>query len=142
MLFDGNYGFNMNYMNMDNSVKNEVNILNPYESFIRGNSFKDEYIPYKKYSYLELKPTNNKEKLLFNIMSLNFIINDLNLYLDLNADDKEMFNLFKKYVKEEQELIDQYKKEYGPLTLEDTIGNNYNWNTDFSWDNKRGDIYV
>ena len=23
-----------------------------------------------------------------------------------------------------------------------SIGNNYNWNTNFSWDNKRGDIYV
>ena len=140
MLFDGNYGFNMNYM--DNSVKNEVKILNPYESFIRGNSFKDEYIPYKKYSYLELKPTNNQEKLLFNIMSLCFIINDLNLYLDLNSNDKDVFNLFKKYIKEEQALIEQYKNEYGPITLNDTIGNNYNWNTNFSWDNKRGDMYV
>ena len=140
MLFDGNYGFNMNYM--DNSVKNEVKILNPYESFIRGNSFNDEYIPYKKYSYLELKPTNNQEKLLFNIMSLCFIINDLNLYLDLNSNDKDVFNLFKKYIKEEQALIEQYKNEYGPITLNDTIGNNYNWNTNFSWDNKRGDMYV
>ena len=139
MLFDDNYGFNMNMVDF---TKNSNNILSPYEAFLRGNSFKDEYQTYKKYSFLKLNPTTKREKLLYEIMSLCFIINDLNLYLDLHSDDKEMFNLFKKYIKDEEALEKQYINEFGPITLNDTIGNKYNWLNDFPWENKRGDMYV
>ncbi len=135
MLFDTDE-FTINMDIKDN------NILSPYESFLRGNSFKDEYMPYKKYTYLKLNPTTKEEKLLYEIMSLCFIINDLNLYLDLHNDDKETFKLFKRYIDEEKKLKDKYIKEYGPLTLEDTLGNNFNWINDFPWENKRGDMYV
>ena len=120
MLFDDNFNINMDFMNVNAKEDKTSNILSPYESFLRGNSFKDEYLPYKNYTYLKLNPTTKEEKLLYEIMSLCFIINDLNLYLDLHSDDKEVFLLFKKYVEEEKTLIDKYNKEVGPLTLNDT----------------------
>lgn len=141
MLFDNNYGFDMGFMNMSNDEINNKNILSPYESFLKGNSFKDEYDPYKNYTYMKIKPNNNKEKLLFEIMSLCFIVNDLNLYLDLHSDDKEAFNLFKKYLEEEKALTERYVKEYGSLTL-DEVNNTYNWPQDMPWESTRGDIYV
>ena len=142
MLFDNNYGFDMNFMNTPNEkYDDKKEILNPYESFLRGNSFKDEYSPYKKYTYINITPTNNKEKLLWDIMSLCFIINDLNLYLDLNSNDKEALNLFKKYNEEEKKLKEKYVKLYGPLTLNE-VTTSYNWPEDMPWQNNRGDIYV
>lgn len=140
MLFDSNYGFTNNFIPINN--ENKVDILSPYESFLRGNSFKDEYNPYKNYTFKKLKPNNNKEKILYEIMSLCFIINDLNLYLDLHSDDKDAFNLFKQYIEEENRLKEKYIKEYGPLTLNDVVGPKYNWLNDMPWENIRGDIYV
>ena len=141
MFFDDDYNFDMDIMNIT-AKDNTTNILSPYESFLRGNSFKDEYLPYKKYTYLKLNPTNKEEKLLYEIMSLCFIINDLNLYLDLHSDDKQVFELFKKYVREEKALEEKYINEFGPLTLNDTLGKTFNWIEDFPWENKRGDLYV
>ena len=144
MLFDNNYGFDMNFMGTNNLTNNEdkVNILSPYESFLRGNSFENEYDSYKNYTYKKVNPTTKEEKLLYEIMSLDFIINDLNLYLDLHSEDKETFKLFKKYLEEEKSLIIKYTKEYGPLELNDTTNTKYNWLNNMPWNNTRGDMYV
>ncbi len=112
------------------------------EGFIHGNMFKDEYKGYKNYQVKTPKAKTEQEAYLYKIMELEFAINDLNLYLDLHNDDKETFKLFKRYIDEEKKLKDKYIKEYGPLTLEDTLGNNFNWINDFPWENKRGDMYV
>ena len=56
MLFDDN-----NYTFATNETKDNI-ILSPYESFLRGNAFKDEYLPYKKYTYLKLNPISKEEK--------------------------------------------------------------------------------
>lgn len=70
-------------------------------------------------------------------------INDLNLYLDLNPDDKEIFNLFKKYVKEEEKLTKEYESKFGPLTLKGDVGMKYDWLcSPWPWDNKGGSMYV
>ncbi len=142
MLFDDNYNFGMEFINTMSKNDKFSDILSPYESFLRGNSFKDEYLPYKKYTFLKIKPTTRKEKLLYEIMSLCFIINDLNLYLDLHNNDQNAFDLFKKYIDEERALEDKYIKEFGPITLNDTIGSKYTWLDDFAWENNRGDLYV
>ena len=43
MLFDNDYGFDMNFMGMPTNDEN--NILSPYESFLKRNAFKDLYDP-------------------------------------------------------------------------------------------------
>ena len=60
---------------------------------------------------------NQRQEMLEKIMSLEFSINDLALYLDTHPDDKKALCLHNRYCKECQELKDKYQKVYGPLTI-------------------------
>lgn len=143
MLFENNdFDMNLDLFIADIDMK-KVKLYEPMEGFLRGNMFKDEYMPYKNLTYFKLNPKSEEEKLLYNIMALSFAINDLNLYLDLNPDDKEIFNLFKKYVKEEEKLTEEYESKFGPLTLKGDAGMKYDWLcSPWPWDNKGGSMYV
>ena len=135
--FDTNLAFFMPYINQS------VKLYDPMEGFLRGNMFKDEYLPYKNLTYFKLNPTCEKERALYKLMAYSFAINDLNLYLDLHPDDKEMFETFKKYVKEKEKLCKEYEKNYGPLEITDTTGSKYNWiDSPWPWDNIGGSMYV
>ena len=144
MLFEDNdFDINMAFFIPDVNFSRTVNLLSPMEGFLRGNMFQDEYEPYKKLTYFKLVPCDEKERLLYQVMALSFAINDLNLYLDLHPDDKEVFSLFKKYVEEEKVKSEEYVKKYGPLEVIDTIGSKFNWiNSPWPWDEKGGSMYV
>ena len=76
-------------------------------------------------------------------MALSFAINDLNLYLDLHPDNKEVLDLFKKFVREEKELSSEYVKKYGPLEVTEIMGNKFNWiDSPWPWENRGGSMYV
>ena len=54
-----------------------------------------------------------------------------------------MFELFKKYVKEEEDMCQSYVKKYGPLEVTETMGGKFNWlNSPWPWDTKGGSMYV
>ena len=144
MLFEDNdFDINMAFFIPDVNFSRDVNILNPMEGFLRGNMFQDEYEPYKNLTYFKLYPKDEKEKLVYQVMAYSFAINDLNLYLDLHPDNKEVFNLFKKYVQEEKELSQEYVKKYGPLEVTEVLGSKYDWlNSPWPWDNRGGSMYV
>lgn len=144
MLFnEDNFDINVSFVEMpDFLIKEKKCILSPVEGFLKGNMFADQYESYKNYSIEKLCPKSDKEKLLFNIMALDFAINDLNLYLDLNNDDEYVFNLFKKYIYEKEKLEKEYEKLYGPLSLDDTIGCQYDWLNNWPWEKSGGDLYV
>ena len=109
MLFEDNdFDINMAFFIPDVDFSRTLNVVSPMEGFLRGNMFKDEYEPYKNLTYFKLNPSNDKERLLYQVMAYSFAINDLNLYLDLHPDNKGMLDLFKKYVKEEKELCNEY----------------------------------
>ena len=59
-----------------------------------------------------------KNKMLHQIMALDFAINELALYLDTHNDDEKALCLHNRYCKECKELKDKYQKVYGPLTIE------------------------
>ena len=104
------------------------------DGYIYGNMFKDEYVPYKNYSVYRLNGKDEKERLKLKIMEETFIINDLNLYLDIHPNDEDMFNEFKKH----NELLEEYKNEYeniySSLCLSG-IKNKYNWiNSPWPWE--------
>lgn len=143
MLFEDNdFDINMAFFIPDVNFNN-VNILSPKEGFLRGNMFRDEYEPYKNLTYFKLEPRDEKEKMLYQIMALSFALNDLNLYLDLHPDEKQVLDLFKKYVAEKNELCQVYVKKYGPLEVSQTSGNKFNWiNSPWPWDGKGGSMYV
>ncbi len=130
---------NQNYYNDMNSNK----LYSSKEGFLRGNMWVNEYVPYKGMNYMNLVPTCEREALLYKIMEIDFAINDLNLYLDLHPEDYEVYNQFKKYVTECIRLKDDYSKKYGPLSLEETTKEKYNWiNNPWPWDKTGGSMYV
>ena len=144
MLFEDNdFDINMAFFIPDVDFSRTVNILSPMEGFLRGNMFQDEYEPYKNLTYFKLNPKDEREKLLYQLMALSFAINDLNLYLDLHPDDKEILDLFKKYVSEEKIVCSEYVKKYGPMEVTEVTGNKFNWiNSPWPWDKKGGSMYV
>ena len=153
MFFDGNdFDFGMPmipeeitfYKEDNNSMyNNDSKLVSTKEGFLRGNMFADLYDPYKDMTYLPIRPKNEREELMYKIMEYDFAINDLNLYLDLNPEDSEMYENYKMYVKKCMELKDEYSKKYGPLTIDQVDSNMYKWEDDpWPWENKGGSMYV
>ena len=58
MLFDDNIGFmtfDLGSSYSNNLKENKLsNVLNPEEGFLRGNMYKDEFKPYKNYTYRKM----------------------------------------------------------------------------------------
>ncbi len=57
-----------------------------------------------------------KTELLKCIQSYKFAAYDMLLYLDTHPDDKKAFEMFKQLVNKTKALIEEYEKEYGPLS--------------------------
>ena len=110
---------------------NQKNIYDPYNGFIRGNLFPDLYNSYKITNPYNIEPMNDQAKLLTEIDSLCFALTDLNLYLDVNRNDKDIIKLYNDYSKRKQNLLYEYQKKYGPITLDSEALNTNPW----SWDN-------
>ena len=108
---------------------NDIDILyDPKTGFLKGNMFKSLYKPYKNYNFKKLN-------LLYKIMMYSFALNDLNLYLDIHQDDKDIFNIFKSYSEKLNMLTKEYVDKYNALTACD-ITNDYNYPNDFPWEVK------
>ncbi len=119
-------GIPYNYMG-DTSYIVPNNTSDPYYGFISGNMFENLYEPYKNYKVSELSPSSDKEALLWQLMQYSFAITDLNLYLDVNPDDKKAFKLFSEYSNIYKELSNKYVSLYGPLDVCDVNGL-WSWN--------------
>ena len=119
--------FNSNFNISDKNSLNVTNLVNPKEGFLRGNLFNNLYDPYKNYQYGSLKPTNQKEELLYNILMYKFALTELNLYLDNYPNNTQMISLYNQYLTEEKKLCNQYEKNYGPLTTDSENIENNNW---------------
>ena len=129
-LYDlkNNY-FNINEINYDN---NKLDIKN---GFYLGNIFTSSYKPYKNYEPKRINAYSEQEKMLLRIYELDFIVNDLGLYLDLNPNDTNTFLLFKKSANELNLLKNKYNKTYQVLDLCNDTNNNYTWfNNPWPWD--------
>ncbi len=144
MLFDNNdFDINMTFFMPDLKTNRDSKTWEPTEGFLRGNMFKDEYVPYKNLTFFKLNPQTEKEKMLYKVMALSFAVNDFNLYLDLHPGDKELFGLFKNYLNEYEKLCKDFEQIYGPLEITGTKGNKYNWiDSPWPWDNEGGSMYV
>ncbi len=70
----------------------------------------------------------SKHELQKKLQSYNFAAYDMLLYLDVNADDKKAFEIFKGLVMKTKELEKEYEKKYGPLSPYNSIySNSFNW---------------
>lgn len=132
-----------NYFNIDNqffnsSSKQDLDLYDPYEGFIRGNMYKNLYDPYKINSPYEIKPMNEQAEMLTYIDALCFACIDLSLYLDIFPNNKDAINLFNKYNSQKKNLMDNYQEKFGPLTLDSDALNAYPWawnERPWPWDN-------
>ena len=117
-----------NYVN----GKNNLNLYNPYEGYLRGNAYKDEYKPYKNYKVAKLNINSEKEEMMINIGQYSFMMHDLNLYLDVHPNDIDALNKFNEYRNKVNELITNYEGKYGPISVKGNILNN----VPFAWEEK------
>ncbi len=157
MLFDDNNVnldlalFNLSNLNIpQNNIVSKVNNMNlstkfltAKEGFLKGNMFKDEYLPYKNLTYLDIRPKSDREAKLYNVMQYAFAINDMNLFLDTHPTDKDALHYLEELIKEEKDAKKEYMEKYGPLTVTKTKGEEFKWiDNPWPWEEFRGDIYV
>ena len=133
-----NYQYvNYDWYNMNRMYQpNNLSLYNPEEAIIRGNLFKDLYKDYKDYKPRKPQLRTEQERKLFEIQSLCFAAHELNLYLDLHPEDQSMLRLMNDYIIKKDQLVKDYEKKYGPLTLNST-GNqtSFNWvNNTWPWE--------
>ena len=53
------------------------------------------------------------------LMALDFVVKELNLYLDTHKDDAEAFEMLKTYIELLKKYRNEYVRKYGPLKVED-----------------------
>ena len=132
-----NYDFynDMNLLNGYMPYTNNLDLFNPYEGFLKGNAFKDQYIPYKDYIVAKINFNSEQEEWLFNISEYEFMMHEMNLYLDVNPTDKDILNKFNEYRNKTNELVMQYERKYGPLIINDNDNRSFNWINKWPWVN-------
>ena len=114
----------------------ELDLFNPYEGYLKGNAFRDQYIPYKNYPIMKANFNSEKEELMFNISEYAFMMHEMNLYLDINPNNIEARNKFNEYRNKMDELIKKYERKYGPLMVNDSETNpSFNWVSKWPWVN-------
>lgn len=80
----------------------------------------------------------NKEKMLKELMSLDFSINDFSLYLDTHPNDAKALQKHCEYTTKYNKLKEEYQKNYGPLTIYfNSNDNTWEW-IDEPWPWERG----
>ena len=131
---NGNVMNDMNMYNMPdmfNMGPNNTlnNLAQPKVALDRGNLFNNLYDSYKNYRYRELRPSNKREELLLNILMHNFALTELDLYLDVKPNDTNMVSLYNQYLTNKKNLVNEFEKNFGPLTLDGmNMGtNDWNW---------------
>lgn len=68
-------------------------------------------------------------------MALDFVIRELNLYLDTHPDDREAFETLQKCIRMRAEGHKRYTEQYGPVTVSDlACADVYDWlNAPWPW---------
>ncbi|MDD3392274.1 MAG: spore coat protein CotJB [Bacilli bacterium] len=129
------------YPFLNNNKQNiSLKLYDPYEGYIRGNMFSDIYSNYKINTPFYINPLNDQANLLTYIDMYSFAAHDLNLYLDIFPDNKEVIDLYNQYKQESNRLTKEYENKYGPLSLNSEFLNKYPWqwiNTPWPWDFER-----
>ena len=62
------------------------------------------------------------------LMAIDFVAKELELYLDTHADDSEAFNMYQTFLALSKEAHNRYVQHYGPICQNDMLGkNSYCW---------------
>ena len=124
-------GNNMNYYLAHGP--SGLELFQPFEAYTKGNLFKNLYQGYKNFKPARIKVNGERDEEMLNIGQMAFSAHELNLYLDNYPNDKEALDMFNKYRKMANDLIRNYERRYGPLTVSGEI----NQNTPFKWESEK-----
>ena len=105
----------------------------PKEGLDRGTLYPGLELPFKNnFDVRKLESDQSNE-----LMSYNFAINELALYLDTHIDDEEATMLYNQLVSSYNKMRSDYVKTHGPIGHFDETGNKtYSWtNTPWPWEN-------
>ena len=124
------------YFNMPKyDIPKSDDVLDPAMGLSLGNMYKDEYKPYKNLKQVKLMATSEHDKMLLKIQELDFALNDLQLKLDVDPDNRDLYELFKTYALELKKLCEEYAKRYQPLELIKDTNGSYTWyKNPWPWD--------
>ena len=110
-----------------------LELYQPYEGYIKGNLFKNLYQGYKNYKPSRIRVNGERDEMLLNVGQMSFAAHELNLYLDNYPNDKEALDMFNKYRKMSNDLIRNYERRFGPLTVSGEVNNNI----PFRWESEK-----
>ena len=71
---------------------------------------------------------NEKQRMMKRVQMFDFILDELNLYLDTHPNDKNALDYFTQYQYLKNDAVNQYEARFGPLRAEDSMGEDY-----FDW---------
>ena len=76
------------------------------------------------------------------LQALEFVVLELNIYLDTHKDDTEAFNLLKQFSAMEKAAKAAYESKYGPITKEAAAaGSSYQWLSDpWPWNYAQNEV--
>lgn len=101
------------------------------EALSRGTLFPGLDLP-----FMNIVNKNVKNTPLTEMMAIDFVADELELYLDTHCDDKEAFAMYQTFLALRQEARERYVKLCGPVTQEDMLCmDSYAWlNNPWPWD--------
>ena len=70
------------------------------------------------------------------MMAIDFVADELELYLDTHNDDSEAFAMYQTFLALKKEVRSRYTKQFGPISQDDLLGaKRYSWPDDpWPWD--------
>lgn len=108
------------------------------EALSNGTLFPGLNLPF----HLAVEGSTLPDTPLAELQALEFVVQELNLYLDTHKDDTEAFNLFKQFSAMEKAARAAYESKYGPVTLQGAAaGDSYKWLSDpWPWNYAQNEV--
>jgi len=118
----------MAYVPVQQSVKPSYESC---EALSRGTLFPGLDLP-----FMNMVNNNLAVTPLTEMMAIDFVADELELYLDTHKDDREAFSMYQTFLALKKEAHERYVKHYGPICQEDMLGmNSYDWvNGPWPWE--------
>lgn len=106
----------------------------PGEALSRGTLFPGLDLPFMNIVNPDLPVTPMTE-----LMAIDFVTDELALYLDTHAEDREAFDLYQSFLALAAEAHQRFVEQCGPITKSDQLGmNRYAWlDGPWPWDYQR-----
>lgn len=101
------------------------------EALSRGTLFPGLDLP-----FMNMVNKNHDDTPLSELMAIDFVTDELELYLDTHADDSEAFAMYQTFLALSKEAHSRYVQQFGPISQSDMLGrSSYCWiNDPWPWE--------